>query len=188
MGDAKLQDARYDEFQSQNPSASYDDLTSVPGDAVAQCVADEVLRTNVHRCALIVNASKELVARWAQSQFRLKRSRSLQATGAPGPPRTCRNVTVCGLATLTQSQCCDYCCQKCASSQGLEHDDHCRFHQTDEPSTTSETGFTAGGQWTIYQWTSDAPGRHHPEPEAPTPNSTVPPAGGNGSGDGPGDN
>ena len=75
MGDAKLQDARYDEFQSQNPSASYDDLASVPGDAVAQCVADEVLRTNVHRCALIVNASKELVARWAQSQFRLKQPR-----------------------------------------------------------------------------------------------------------------
>ena len=95
---------------------------------LAQCVADEVLHTDVRRCILIVNAPKELVARWVQAQFRFKQSRALEATEAPGPPRLCRHAAVCGLQTLTQSQYCDFCSQKCASSQGAEHDDYCRFN------------------------------------------------------------
>ena len=54
-------------FGGHNPSASYDELASLPGAAVSQCTADEVLSTNLRRCILIVNTSKERVARWAQS-------------------------------------------------------------------------------------------------------------------------
>ena len=144
MGDTKLQDARFDKFQSQNPDVSYGELASMPGDAVAQCVADEVLRTDVRRCILIVNASKELVARWVQAQFRFKQPRALEAIEAPGPPRLCRNAAVCGLQTLTQSQYYGFCCQKCASSQGAEHDDYCRFHLTDEPTAAAERPHQGG--------------------------------------------
>ena len=56
----KLQDARYDQFLKHNPSASYDELASLPGDAVSQCVADEVLRTDVRRCVMIVEVSKRV--------------------------------------------------------------------------------------------------------------------------------
>ena len=104
MGGKELQDARHDAYLKQNPSASYDELASFPGDAVSQCAAGEVLSTNVRRCILIVNASKELVARWAQSQFRLRWSRVLGPVEAPGAPRLCRNVAVCGLQTLNQGQ------------------------------------------------------------------------------------
>ena len=136
MGDTKLQDARYDQFLKQNPSASYDELASLPGDAVSQCVADEVLRTDVRRCVMIVEASKELVARWVQAQFRLGRSRVLKATEAPGPPRLCRHVDICGRHTLTQSQYCDFCCHRCMSSLGAEHNDYCCGGSAEESTPT----------------------------------------------------
>ena len=67
-----------------------------------------------------------------------------QRTEAPGPPGLCRHVDICGRATLTQSQYCDYCCHSCASSQGASHDESCRGSSAGEstPAPTFDVGST----------------------------------------------
>ena len=63
---------------------------------------------------------------------------------APGPPRFCWNMAVCGQAARTQSQFCDFCCGMCAATTGVEHNDYCRFHRTAESDSTSERPHQGG--------------------------------------------
>ena len=72
-GDVAEADARFDAFVKLHPSASYEDLAGVAGDAIASVWADAAAFRSSSRCAMVTVAAMKRIAKWAEAQLLARR-------------------------------------------------------------------------------------------------------------------
>ena len=86
-GDVAEADARFDAFVKLHPSASYEDLAGVAGDAIASVWADAAAFRSSSRCAMVTVAAMKRIAKWAEAQLRSLEEAAVQVRARLRAPR-----------------------------------------------------------------------------------------------------